>query len=236
MTAKAEHTEQESQAKEEETLVGEVVDETEANEEDVVLGEEIADSDDVTAEETTEEVEVDEVTALTNELKERIRERDEYKDQTFRLRAEFDNYRKRMARESAQVRKTATKNLVANLLPVMDNLQRALEHVDDTSGNLAQGMEMVLKQFCDVLQAEGIEVIAALGESFDPNLHEALTQMPSEEYETGIVMQEFLRGYRMGEYILRHSQVVVSSGPAAHEAEVDNGDGPDDGDSPGQTE
>ena len=234
MTAKTEHSEQESQAGGEEPLVGEVVNETEVEEEEVVVGEEVANGEE--EDDGTETLTDENGLELAAELIERTKERDEYKDQALRLRAEFDNYRKRMARESSQMRKTATKTLVEKLLPVMDNLQRALEHVDDKSGNLAEGVEMVLKQFSDAFQAQGVEVIPALGESFDPNLHEALSQLPSDEYASGVVMQEFLRGYRMGDYILRHSQVVVSSGPAASETVEESGDSPEAGDTPKEDE
>lgn len=143
-------------------------------------------------------------------------ERDEFKDQALRARAEFDNYRKRMARESDTVRKTAAQGLVRSLLPIVDNLERALNHVEDRGGGLAQGVEMILRQFADVLSAQGLEPIPAKGEPFDPNIHEALTHQPSEEFPADTVMEEFQRGYRLGDYVLRPSQVVVSSGqPAA---------------------
>ncbi len=142
-------------------------------------------------------------------------ERDELKDQALRARAEFDNYRKRMARESERIRKTAAEGLLRDLLPIVDNLERALSHVEDKSDGLALGVEMVVRQFSDILSGKGLEPIPAKGEPFDPNIHEALTHQPSDEFPADTVMEEFQRGYRLGDFVLRPAQVVVSSGPAA---------------------
>lgn len=140
-------------------------------------------------------------------------ERDTLNDQLLRTRAEFDNFRRRTARENEQLRKTAAQGLMRDLLPVVDNLERALSHVEDKTSGLALGVEMVLKQFANVLASQGLEAIAAKGESFDPNIHEALTHQPSAEYPADTVMEEFQRGYRLGDFVLRPAQVVVSSGP-----------------------
>lgn len=154
------------------------------------------------------------------------RERDDLKDQLLRARAEFDNYRKRMARESDQQRKTAAQGLMRSLLPIVDNLERALGHANDANDGFVKGVEMIVKQFADVLAAQGLEVIPAVGEAFDPNIHEALTHMPSDQYPVDTVMEEFQRGYRIGDFVLRPSQVVVSSGaPQAPVAEEPDGGG-----------
>jgi len=174
------------------------------------------------------EIEVDDapeepVDPVSAELESLRAERDDLKDQALRARAEFENYRKRMARESERVRKTAAEELVRDLLPIVDNLERALSHVEDKSDGLAQGVEMIVKQFADILSNNGLDLIPALGEVFDPNIHEALTHQPSDEYPADSVMEEFQRGYRMGDYVLRPAQVVVSSGPVQiSENEVDD--------------
>ena len=149
-------------------------------------------------------------------------ELDEARNQMLRLRAEFDNYRKRTARDAERVRKTAAEALLRELLPVVDNLERAFDHVEDKSDGLAQGVEMVLKQLCRVLSTHGVEPIPALGEVFDPNVHEALSHLPSEEYAADRVMQEFERGYRAGDFVLRPAKVVVSSGSATTSEEDTN--------------
>lgn len=141
-------------------------------------------------------------------------ERDDVKDQLLRARAEFDNYRKRTAREAERTRKTAAANLVRDLLPVVDNLVLAFEHAEDKDSGLAQGIEMVLKQFGEVLSRNGVEPIETVGMAFDPHFHEALATFPSDEIEADKVSQEFQRGYTMGDVVLRHAKVAVSSGPA----------------------
>ena len=141
-----------------------------------------------------------------------LAERDQLKDLLLRSRAEFDNYRKRMARETERIRKTAAEAIIRDLLPLVDDLERAVEHVGDASGGLAQGVEMVLKQFCGLLSRHGVEPIPAVGEVFDPNVHEAVMRMPSAVYPANTVAQEFQRGYRLGDYVLRPAKAVVSSG------------------------
>jgi len=151
--------------------------------------------------------------ALTEEEVEAlIAERDELQDLLLRTRAEFDNFRKRVAREAERVRKTAAQSLVHDLLPVVDNLERALDHASDDSGGFAQGVEMVFKQMCDILGRNGLEPIPAVGRPFDPNVHEAVMRAASEEIPADHVAQEFQRGYRLGAYVLRPSKVVVSAG------------------------
>ena len=119
-----------------------------------------------------------------------------------------------MLREGEQARTNAAQGIVRDLLPVSDNLERALLHADDSPGAFADGVRMVLRQFMEVLAARGLAAIPALGVPFDPNVHEALSYMPSEEYALGMVMNEFERGYCLGSAVLRPSRVVVSSGPA----------------------
>jgi molecular chaperone GrpE len=145
------------------------------------------------------------------------------KDKLLRARAEFDNHRKRVLREGEQARIAAAQGIVRDLLPVADNLERALAHAEDPASALAEGVRMVLRQFMDVLAARGLAAIPAIGVPFDPNVHEALSYMPSDEHEAGMVMNEFERGYCLGSAVLRPSRVVVSSGmpeAAAIEEEV----------------
>ena len=159
------------------------------------------------------------------ELAELAAERDELRDQLLRARAEFENARKRMARESERVRKTAAEALIRDLLPVVDHLDLALQHAEDPTGGFAQGVEMVLKQFCEVLARNGVEPIVAEGVAFDPNVHEAMMQRPSSDHAADAVIEEFQKGYKLGDTILRPAKVVVSSGPEASPA----GDAEDDG-------
>lgn len=145
-----------------------------------------------------------------------IAERDEARDQILRLRAEFDNYRKRMLREGEQIRKTAARSLIEDLLPVLDNLERALSHVADPAIHpVVQGVDMVVKSMCNTLAGHGLEPIVALGQPFDPNVHEALAHQASEKHPADTVVAEYDRGYKLGDIVLRPAKVAVSSGPAA---------------------
>ena len=129
-------------------------------------------------------------------------------------RAEMENFRKRMQRESEQTLKYANMNLVRDLLEVGDNLQRAIEAGadDEATKGLRDGVAMVSQQMKDVLGRYGCKPIAALGEEFDPNVHEAISQLPSEEYASGVVMNEVAVGYMLHDRVVRPSNVVVSSG------------------------
>ena len=151
-----------------------------------------------------------------------IAERDALSDRVLRTLAEFENYRKRVARENDRLRRTAAQDLMGDLLPVLDNLERALDHADDApapagGSGFVEGVRMVLKQMCDVLSRHGLEPIPSLGEPFDPNVHEAMAVMPSDEHPADHVVNEFQRGYRLGEFVLRPAKVVVNAAPAQPE-------------------
>lgn len=151
----------------------------------------------------------------------------ELKDQLLRGRAEFDNYRKRVAKDSERVRKMAAEGVIRDLLPVLDHLDLALQHKDDASGGLWDGVEMVSRQLAEILADRGLEPIAAEGAAFDPKVHEAVAQVSSEEVATGQVVQEYQRGYTLGDHVLRPSKVTVSSGGAG-ESNESAGDEPAD--------
>lgn len=160
-------------------------------------------------------VELDE---MRQALAAQTEECEQLKDQVLRVRAEFDNYRKRMLREMDQVRQSASSNLIKNLLPALDNLERALAHASEDDG-LAEGVRMVHKQFRDVLSNEGLEPIPARGELFDPNVHDALAAVPSEDIAQGFIIEEYERGYKLRDVVLRPAKVVVSSGPEMSEGD-----------------
>ena len=130
--------------------------------------------------------------------------------------AEAENFRKRMRRDVEEQLRFASLPLVSDILGVRDNLLRALaaaENAPDSAG-LQEGVAMVAKQLDDALAKYSIEEIPALGEVFDPNSDEAISQMPSEEHPSGTVMHVAQSGFRMHDRVIRPSQVVVSSGPA----------------------
>ena len=141
-------------------------------------------------------------------------ERDGLMDQLLRARAEFDNYRKRVARESEALRARAAEALVHDLLTVIDNLDLALKYKDTDPGALAEGVGMVARQMHDVLGRHGLTVIESEGKPFDPEVHEAVAQVPSEEVDRDHILEEFQKGYMLGGRVLRPSKVTVSAGPA----------------------
>lgn len=130
------------------------------------------------------------------------------------VRAEMENFRKRMMRDSEQQLKYANIGLMRDLLDVVDNLQRALGAASNDPGSqaLSDGVAMVSHQLTDVLSKHGCNAVEALGKPFDPNFHEAISQMPSEEYEQGSVMNEVGVGYVLHDRVVRPSHVIVSTG------------------------
>lgn len=142
------------------------------------------------------------------------RERDELMDQLLRARAEFDNYRKRVARDTEALRQRAAEALMFDLLTVIDNLDLALKYKDTDPSALAEGVGMVAKQMHDVLGRHGLKLIESVGKPFNPEVHEAVTQVPSNDVARDQVVEEFQKGYMLGGRVLRPSKVTVSSGPA----------------------
>ncbi len=148
---------------------------------------------------------VDPVAAVT-------RERDEYLDALLRLKAEFDNYRKRVARDQQGLAARASERLVKELVPVLDDLERALEAATQhEEAKLEEGVALVHRALADLLAREGLAEIQAAGR-FDPHSQEALLSQPSEE-EEGTVIQVLQKGYLLGDRVLRPARVVISSGP-----------------------
>lgn len=146
--------------------------------------------------------------SLQKVLEALTQERDALSDQLLRARADFDNYKKRNFRDMEQLRATASINLVRALLPVLDNLERALAHAA-TDNPLTEGIVMIQKQLLEVLGAEGLVSIQAKGENFDPNFHEALATAPAD-CPAGTVLEEYERGYMLKDLLLRPTKVIVS--------------------------
>ena len=143
------------------------------------------------------------------------------REQLLRTRADFENYRKRMARENERIRKTAAESLVRDLLPVLDNLELALAHAADESGALAEGVELVLKQLRATLDKHGVTEIPDAGEVFNPQFHEAMSMIESDDVPENHVVQVFQRGFKIGDQVLRPSRVAVSKGPAQNTEEIE---------------
>jgi molecular chaperone GrpE len=148
-------------------------------------------------------------------LKERLAQTEEQnknlEDRLLRLAAEFDNYKKRTAKEFAQLIKNANEGLISELVLVLDNFRRAFETSQNSKDpeSFKKGIEIIYNQLKQTLEKEGLKEIIAKGEKFDPNFHEAVSQMESEE-EEGIILEEISRGYILNGKVIKHSQVVVA--------------------------
>ncbi|MFG0336300.1 MAG: nucleotide exchange factor GrpE, partial [Maioricimonas sp. JB049] len=163
--------------------------------------------------------------SLEEQLQATQAERDENYNRFLRAQAELDNYRKRTQRDRDEERRFASLPLARDLLPAMDNLQRAIDAAAQTQNvdELTSGVQMVLRQIEEVLGQFGVTPITAVGEPFDPNLHEAVQQIPTSDHPPMTVIQELERGFTLHDRIVRPSKVIVS---AAMPAAADQADSP----------
>ena len=141
-------------------------------------------------------------------LKEKI---EELEDRVKRQMAEFENFRKRTEKEKTAMFETGAKSVIEKILPVVDNFERGLAAVpeNEKGGGFAQGMEMIYKQLMTELENLDVKPIPAVGEEFNPEFHNAVMQVESEEFESGVVAQELQKGYTYREGVVRHSMVAV---------------------------
>lgn len=141
-------------------------------------------------------------------LKEKI---EELEDRVKRQMAEFDNFRKRTEKEKSAMFETGAKSVIEKILPVVDNFERGLATVpeEEKGSAFAQGMEMIYKQLLSELEAIDVKPIEAIGQEFNPDFHNAVMQVESEEYESGIIAQELQKGYTYRDSVVRHSMVAV---------------------------
>lgn len=144
-----------------------------------------------------------------------------WKDLAARNQAELDNYRKRMAREKSDAIKFANASLLSELLPVIDSFQMGLSAAinEDPDSIISKGMEMVQKQLEEFLTSQGAVLISSVGQEFDPNLHEAISQESSDEVPSGHVISEIRKGFTLNDRLLRAANVIVSKGPQAEETQ-----------------
>jgi len=142
-------------------------------------------------------------------LEELLREKE---DQYLRLAAEFDNFRKRNARQFTQVIESAQADIYSELLTVIDNFHRALEvkNGDADFDSYRKGVELIYAQLVDFLKKNKVEPFDSVGEKFDPNLHDAMMTVPTDEVEEGTVVEEFAKGYKLKDRVLRHARVAVA--------------------------
>lgn len=159
------------------------------------------------AEEQEAEVVSPEAVALRAEI-------EEHKQRVLRTQADFDNFRRRTVKEKEELGKYASAKLITELLPVLDNFERAMSTTSDNNAEIAsyaKGVEMILRQFEGILHAEGLTAMETVGQPFNPEYHQAIMQVDSEDHEEGIVVEEIQKGYLLKDKVLRPAMVKVSS-------------------------
>ena len=152
----------------------------------------------------------EEVQTEKTELELKQEELDDITDRYKRVLAEFENFKKRSSKERESLYSSILGDVVEAMLPVVDNLENAAK-VATQDENYKKGIEMVLKQFKDVLQSKGVEEIKTVGETFDPSLHEAVSSIQDENLGEKEIAQEYRKGYKIGSKVIRHSMVVVAN-------------------------
>lgn len=151
--------------------------------------------------------------ALKAETEELKTENGSLKDQLLRKQAEFENYRRRTERERTDIYKRGKKEVLIEMLSVLDNFERAMTSVGNAAEEdaLKLGFELIYKQFKDILTRMGIEPVESVGQFFDPHVHEAVTIEETSEHEANTVIEEFQKGYKLGDQLLRPAQVKVAA-------------------------
>lgn len=161
---------------------------------------------------STKNKESKKIKSLEEKLKAFEEERAQLKDQMLRKMAEFENYKRRTEKEFLAYLENANEGLITELLPALDNFERFLEHAekDENNASLKDGVALIVKNIFDVLQKKGLKVMNVVGQEFDAEKHEALVQVDSDEYESGMVAGQHLKGYLLNDKVIRHAQVMVA--------------------------
>jgi len=190
---------------------GKMIEEIESKVEDNIQPEDEAPEEQAEVSSSTE-VELDENEVLKSEIEDLNQKSGEYLDGWQRERAEFANYKKRMERERESLRFNITGNVIRGYLDVLDDLERALNNrpAEGDGASWAEGIELIYRKFVSTLEAEGVETMQADGQLFDPNLHEAISQEPNEDLESGQIIEVVRNGYLIGEHVLRPASVRVA--------------------------
>lgn len=154
----------------------------------------------------------EEVDPKDQKIEELQRLADDNEEKYLRLYAEFENYKRRIQKETETNKKYQAQSVLTDILPAIDNIERALqiEGNDETFKSLQKGVQMVHESLINALKNNGLEVIATEGESFDPNVHQAVMQDDNPEYESGVITEELQKGYRLKDRVLRPSMVKVN--------------------------
>jgi molecular chaperone GrpE len=178
------------------------------NQEEEVHEKEISDSGDTLVEEESSEEEGHD---LSQEIESLKQEKEEIYQRFLRTQAEFDNFKKRSQKEKEAERKYKAQDLVTELLPAIDNFERALQvEITDENKNLLDGISMVYRQLVEALKSQGVEIIEAAGKEFDPNLHQAVMQVEDDNFESNIVIEDLQKGYLLKDRVIRPAMVKVN--------------------------
>ena len=153
-------------------------------------------------------------TSVTEKLKKEIEklktENAEIKDQLLRKAAEFENYKKRTEKEKRELILNANEELIKNILPVIDDLERSLKSKNNNDDSFYKGIELIYSKLMKILSEQGLKKIEAIGTKFDIEKHDAIMQMESKDYDSDYVIDEYEKGYELNGKVIRHSKVVVS--------------------------
>ena len=166
----------------------------------------------------------DEVVQLREELTQALNDTKEHQEKYLRTMADMENLRKRTQRDKEELAKFANENILREILPVIDNLERAVEHAEQAESNdgLFEGVEMTLTQFSQLLNKFGVEPVDAIGQPFDPAYHQAMGQMESAEHPINTVVQQMQKGYQLNERLLRPAFVMLAKSPVENIKEATN--------------
>lgn len=167
--------------------------------------------DELEEQEVEQEV-VEEASISNDDYQKLMQEHEETQERLLRVQAEYDNFRKRTQREKEASLKYKSQDVIEEILPVMDNFERALqvEAHDEASKNIIQGIEMIYRQLHTVLENQGVTEIKTVGEAFDPNLHQAIAQVDEEGFESGQVTETLQKGYQLKDRVIRPAMVKVN--------------------------
>lgn len=170
--------------------------------------------DDIQEENETQITNDEEMALMQKELDDAKTKSEEAINKMMRLAAEFDNYKKRSAREHENIRKYASENIIKEMLPIVDNFERAIESANESNdfNSFLDGVRLILNQMVNLLGKEGVQQIKSVGEAFNPNIHEAVLHIASDEYPENIIVQELQKGYILNDRVIRPAMVAVSKG------------------------
>lgn len=174
------------------------------------------DSEETLTPEETVEAEIPKELSPEEQLEKKDLEIAELKNDMLLLRADTENIRRRLNKEKWDSIQFSNEKLIKELIPIFDNLERAIDAHDANPESLKQGVEMISKQFLALLEKEKVKPIPALGEKFDPNVHEVLSQIESDEHEENTVIEEYSRGYSLNDRVIIPARVVTSKKPVAN--------------------